>query len=236
MGGLLSPLRTTLVVTFSALLLAPAAEAWTWPVSGPVLRAFSLGADPYAAGQHRGIDIGGGAAEPVVAPRAGTISFAGSMPTNGLTVTIQTDEGYSVTLVHLGSVAVRRNATVAEGGTIGTVGPSGEREWPVPYVHLGVRTTADPNGYLDPLLFLPPKPAPGDSISAVSEPQPHSAHAREARRRRFATIAWRSRRLRARLEFARARRAPREERLPGRGSTSPNAVLGRSPTPSRRVP
>ena len=43
----------------------PPALAWTWPVDGPVLRPFVLGDDPYAAGQHRGIDIGAtaGAAE-----------------------------------------------------------------------------------------------------------------------------------------------------------------------------
>jgi hypothetical protein len=41
-------------------LAAPAtAGAWTWPTDGPVLRPFSLGSDPYAGGQHRGIDIGG---------------------------------------------------------------------------------------------------------------------------------------------------------------------------------
>src|SRR5438046_2277999 len=29
------------------------ALAWTWPVDGPALRPFILGADPYAAGPHR---------------------------------------------------------------------------------------------------------------------------------------------------------------------------------------
>ena len=36
------------------LVAAPAALAWTWPADGLVLRPFSLGPDPYAAGQHRG--------------------------------------------------------------------------------------------------------------------------------------------------------------------------------------
>ena len=50
-----------------------AAQAWSWPVHGPVLQPFAYDeAHPYAAGQHRGIDIGADAAgEQVVAPAAG---------------------------------------------------------------------------------------------------------------------------------------------------------------------
>src|SRR5581483_5450312 len=156
---MLPRLRTGILATLAALAIAPSATAWSWPVSGAVLRPFSLGPDPYAGGQHRGIDVGGEAAEPVLAPRAGAIAFAGATPGNGLTVTIRTGDGYSVTLVHLGAVAVSRNEEVEEGEPIGTTGPSGDAEWAQPYVHLGVRSTADPNGYLDPLRFLPPRPA-----------------------------------------------------------------------------
>jgi murein DD-endopeptidase MepM/ murein hydrolase activator NlpD len=139
-------LRTTIAIMFGSLALAPAAGAWTWPASGPVLQLFSVDDNPYAGGQHRGVDIGAAAGEPVLAPRAGRIVFAGSMPTHGLSITIQTDDGYSVTLVHLGAIGVRKNAQVTEGDSIGTIGVSGEVEHPVPYVHLGVRLTPDPNG------------------------------------------------------------------------------------------
>src|SRR5438105_7311280 len=103
--------RFVLVVLLLAL-WAPAARAWTWPVKGPVLQAFSFDeAHPYAAGQHRGIDIGASAAgEQVVAPASGTVSFAGSVPTSGKSVTIETADGYSVTLTHLGSIAVAHGA------------------------------------------------------------------------------------------------------------------------------
>ena len=54
--------------------LAPGvASAWTWPATGPVLRPFALGTDPYAAGQHRVIDIGAATGTPVVAPTSGTV-------------------------------------------------------------------------------------------------------------------------------------------------------------------
>ena len=79
-------------------------------MQGPVLQPFAYDeAHPYASGQHRGVDIGAGAAgETVVAPAAGTVSFAGTVPTNGKSVTIETADGYSVTLTHLGSIGVVR--------------------------------------------------------------------------------------------------------------------------------
>jgi murein DD-endopeptidase MepM/ murein hydrolase activator NlpD len=147
-------MRRTLIVAFAAaLVIAPTAGAWTWPVKGPILQKFVLGDDPYAAGQHRGIDIGAGAGEPVLAPASGTVSFAGTVPVSGKVVTIQTADGYSVTLTHLGSTSVRRGETVGEEAVVGTIGPTGEVEHDVPYVHLGIRRSEDPNGYIDPLLF-----------------------------------------------------------------------------------
>jgi hypothetical protein len=192
-------LKLTTITAAVFLIWAPVAQAWSWPVQGPVLQPFSYDPEhPYAAGQHRGIDIGAAAAgEPVVAPASGTVSFAGSLPTNGKCVTLETPDGYSVTLTHLGSIGVARGASVAEGDVVGTVGPSGTAEEPSPYVHLGIRSTSDPNGYLDPLGLLPALTAPpagstggssagagaGDGTSSapaptsapVSDPAPASA-------------------------------------------------------------
>ena len=54
------------------------ARAWTWPVDGPVLRPFSFDrAHPYAAGQHRGIDLGAPGGRAVLAPADGVVSFTG---------------------------------------------------------------------------------------------------------------------------------------------------------------
>src|SRR3954451_2533236 len=97
------------------LFFVPCASAWTWPVRGPVLETFSFDpAHPYAAGQHRGIAIGADAATPVLAAASGVVSFAGSVPTNGLTLTIQTGDGLAVSLTHLGSIDVARDAHVVE--------------------------------------------------------------------------------------------------------------------------
>jgi hypothetical protein len=158
------------------------ALAWTWPVDGPVLRPFKLGDDPYAGGQHRGIDIGAPLGASVRAPAGGTISFAGTVPTSGKSVTIRTPKGYSVTLVQLGTIGVTRGAGVAEGAVVGTIGPSGEPETAAPHVHLGVRLTPDPNGYLDPLRFLPARPAeaPEPEPAPAPAPEPASAPAADA--------------------------------------------------------
>ncbi|MEN3342945.1 MAG: hypothetical protein V7644_2349 [Actinomycetota bacterium] len=159
------------------LLLAPVAGAWTWPVHGPVLQTFSFDrAHPYAAGQRRGIDVGAASGTPVRAPAAGTVSFAGTVPTSGKVVTIETAGGLAVTLTHLGTIAVPQDARVAEGAAVGTVGPSGTPDLDVPYVHMGVREASDPEGYLDPLGFLPP---PSGQEPAAT-PAPTQAAAQEA--------------------------------------------------------
>ena len=153
------------------------ALAWTWPVDGPVLRPFKLGDDPYAGGQHRGIDIGAPLGTSVRAPAGGRISFAGTVPTSGKSVTIQTPDGYSVTLVQLGTIAITRGAAVAEGAIVGTIGPSGEPGAAAPHVHLGIRLASDPNGYLDPLRFLPPRPAESPEPEPAPAPAPEPAPA-----------------------------------------------------------
>src|SRR5712691_3444299 len=138
-------LRIVLASVTTALLAPSSALGWSWPVGGQVLVPFSFDrAHPYAAGQHRGIDIGAATGTAVVAPVSGTVAFAGTVPRGGKTVTLETPGGYSVTLVHLGSIAVRRGDAVTEGDVAGAVGPSGEPELPVPYVYLGVRETTDP--------------------------------------------------------------------------------------------
>ena len=144
------------------------ALAWTWPVDGPVLRPFVLGDDPYAGGQHRGIDVAAPAGSPVRAPAAGAISFAGTVPTGGKTITIRTADGYAVTLQHLGSYTVSRGAEVAEGAVIAAVGDGADA-----FVYLGVRHADDENGYVDPLGLLPaPVPAPSPPDPPPADPGP----------------------------------------------------------------
>ncbi len=168
-------MRGLALVVLLFLLWAPSAYAWSWPAQGPVLLGFTFDpAHPYAGGQHRGIDVGAPTGTPVAAPVSGTISFAGTVPTSGRSVTIETGDGYSVTLTHLGSIGVSKGASVGEGSIVGTVGPSGTPELDVPYVSMGVRVTANAQGYLDPLSFLPALPPPV-GVSAPAPPPPTPA-------------------------------------------------------------
>src|SRR5262245_10196403 len=148
------------LVMLAALSLAPGAAAWAWPVDGPVLRPFVAVADPYAGGQHRGIDIGAPTGSEVRSATTGVVAFAGRLPTHGLWLTVRTGDGCSVTLVHLGSIGVSVGTRVSQGDVVGTVGPTGDPEGTAPYVYLGMRRTADPNGYIDPLTLLPSRHPP----------------------------------------------------------------------------
>ena len=171
-------------MSVAALALSGPACAWSWPADGDVLRPFALAGDAYAAGQHRGIDVAGAAGSSIRAPATGTVSFAGSLPTYGRSVTILTPDGYAVTLVHLGTVEVAKGDAVEEGSPVATMGSSGEPEHPVPSVHLGVRVASQEEGYVDPLGLLPPRataprpqaPAPPPPV-ATTPPVPSAAAA-----------------------------------------------------------
>src|SRR5262245_64020392 len=166
-------MRRLAVMALCALVLPASARAWTWPVDGPVLRPFSFDrAHPYAAGQHRGLDLGAPTGASVVSPVAGVVTFAGTVPTGGKTVSIETPSGYTATLVHLGSIGVKQGTRIPEGATLGTVGPSGVPDLAQPYVYFGLRETAVDEGYVDPLGFLPARPLAG---TPAPQPQPERA-------------------------------------------------------------
>jgi murein DD-endopeptidase MepM/ murein hydrolase activator NlpD len=146
-----------------ALLVAPSSAlgAWTWPLNGEVVTAYRNGDDPYAAGQHRGIDIEGRVGAPVVAAASGLVRFAGTAGSSGSTVSVRSEDGrFDVSYLHLGSIAVRPGARVASGEAIGTVGTTGIRSLERPHLHFGVRAAASRHAYVDPLTLLPPVAAP----------------------------------------------------------------------------
>jgi hypothetical protein len=139
---------------------AAAAGDWAWPVRGDVLTPFRNGDDPYAAGQHRGVDIAAAPGTPVVAAARGTVVWAGVVGSSGLTVAERTADGaYELSYLHLSAVSVRRGQTVAAGERLGAVGVSGTRSVAQPHLHFGVREAGDRHAYVDPLRFLPPPPA-----------------------------------------------------------------------------
>jgi murein DD-endopeptidase MepM/ murein hydrolase activator NlpD len=139
-----------------ALLLAAAAPAaaadrWRWPLRGDVLTPFHLAPNPFAAGQHRGVDIAAEAGARVRSACAGRVEFAGRVPGRGRAVSVLCGP-LVATYLELGRTAVARGAPVAAGDVIGTVAAS--------HLQLGARRAGDATGYVDPLTLLGPPPPP----------------------------------------------------------------------------
>jgi murein DD-endopeptidase MepM/ murein hydrolase activator NlpD len=123
---------------------------WSWPVSGPVIRGFDPPDTPFGAG-HRGIDIAVAPGTPILAPEAGTVSFAGRVG-GELFVTIVHGGGLSSTYSWISAAAVRKGDVVSRGQTIGATG-AGHPGTSVPHLHFGVKLDG---GYVDPLELLAP--------------------------------------------------------------------------------
>jgi hypothetical protein len=132
-----------LAALLAALVLVP-------PISGPVSRRFDLGPDPFAAGQHRGVDLRGAPGAAVGAPCRGRVVFAGRVDVGVVTVLCGR---WRVTVLPLARVGVRRGAVVRAGDRVGTLGRSGAHAG----LHLGVRRDGVRFGYVDPLRFMRPR-------------------------------------------------------------------------------
>ena len=154
------------LLTLLALSIAPDAGAspgWRWPVEGEVLTSYRNGDDPYARGQHRGIDIAAPPGTRVAAATAGVVTFAGIAGDSGVTVSVRTADGtFDTSYLHLAGASVRRGEPVSAGDAIGTVGTTGRRSAEEPHLHFGVREAGSRHGYRDPLTLLPPPAAPSE--------------------------------------------------------------------------
>jgi peptidase M23-like protein len=178
-------------VAFLAL-AGPARAEWIWPLRGSVITTYRNGDDPYAGGQHRGIDIAGPVGARVVAAAGGEVRFAGTAGSSGLTVSVRTSDGFDTSYLHLSSVSVREGEFVSSGHALGAVGTTGSRSASEPHLHFGVREAGTPHAYRNPLDFLPPlqvptpeAPRPGPSPApAPTPPAPAPAPAGEHAPRR----------------------------------------------------
>jgi hypothetical protein len=165
----------TVFLALVAALAGPAQAAWLWPVSGEVITPYRNGSDPYAGGQHRGIDIAAAVGTRVVAAAAGEVRFAGTAGSSGLTVSVRTGDGLDTSYLHLSSLAVRAGDHVSGGERLGAVGTTGERSAAAPHLHFGVREAGIRHAYLDPLSFLPPPTAPPPAEAPHPAPAPAPA-------------------------------------------------------------
>lgn len=137
--------------TASAAPPAPVA-LWTWPLAGTpaVTRSFEPPPTPYAAG-HRGVDLAGLAATPVVAAGAGVVAFAG-MVAGRPVVSVQHAGGLRTTYEPV-DPGVAAGQVVARGQPLGVL-VAGHPACPsVACLHWGLRRG---EVYLDPLSLLRP--------------------------------------------------------------------------------
>ena len=215
------------------LLVPPAWAEWVWPLRGEVITPYRNGSDPYAAGQHRGIDIAGAVGATVVAAASGEVLYAGTAGSSGLTVSVRTGDGrYDTSYLHLSSTAVREGDRVAAGQRLGAVGITGTRSAAAAHLHFGVRDAGSRHAYHDPLGFLPPPtatqpprgaPAPQPSpvpVGPAPAPVPVHAPAPSPRRvpagapRRVPVPATSPRRVPAGAPRHAPRSAPSPDRVP----------------------
>jgi hypothetical protein len=242
--------RALIPITLVAMLLpaVPARANWVWPVRGEVITPYRNGDDPYAAGQHRGIDI---AAEPgtaVVAAAGGEVRFAGTAGSSGLTVSIRTADGlYDTSYLHLSATAVHKGQRISAGEAVGAVGTTGVRSAERPHLHFGVRDAGNEHAYHDPLAFLPPtpaaperpRPAPGPSPTPVpllpapqGAPAPRGAPGHAPAPRRAPAPRHAPRRAPAPRHAPAGRSVPRHAPTPRHGAAPRHAPTARhAPTP-----
>jgi len=148
--------RVAVIVVTTAGVIPPlraaAAEPgeWSWPVTGPVIRAFDAPESPYGSG-HRGIDIATSTRSTIRSPSAGVVTFSGSVGGH-LYVTIDHGNGWVSTYSWLSERLVSKGYTVAAGAAIARSG-SGHPGSEVPHLHFGVKRDGD---YVDPLSVLVP--------------------------------------------------------------------------------
>src|SRR4051812_43186604 len=142
-------LLTILLALAIPLARPPAAAAWSAPVPGAVTRAFSVGRDPFAAAQHRGIDLAAPPGSPVRAVCGGRVVVAGRVGSNGGVATVACGP-WRVTVLPLRRLLVGIGARVRAGRPLGTAAAVAGHAG----LHLGVRRAGIRSGYVDPLRFL----------------------------------------------------------------------------------
>jgi murein DD-endopeptidase MepM/ murein hydrolase activator NlpD len=156
---------------------ASAHRTWVWPLqpTPAVVRGFEPPAHAWDAG-HRGVDLLGSPAEPVLAIGAGTVRFAGPLAGRGVVVV---DHGALRSTYEPVTAAVHRGDDVHTGEVIGLLQTPFSHCAPEVCLHLGLRRGSV---YLDPLALLGPRPVRLKPLTAadagpgpLAEPAPAPA-------------------------------------------------------------
>lgn len=109
-----------------------------------ITSAFGTREDPFGQGQrrHQGLDLAHPEGTPIRAIAGGTVTFAGTRGGYGNLVVVKLPDGTETRYAHCATLDVQAGATVAAGGTLGTVGHTGRATGP--HLHFEVREGGRP--------------------------------------------------------------------------------------------
>jgi murein DD-endopeptidase MepM/ murein hydrolase activator NlpD len=115
-----------------------------WPVRGVVNSEFGGRQSPWTrSGEfHSGIDIAADRGTPVLAPAAGTVSFAGTHAEYGLTVMVDHGQDLRTIYGHLSHIKVAQGQAIARGGELGLTGNTGRSSGP--HLHYEILVSGRP--------------------------------------------------------------------------------------------
>lgn len=130
------------------------AAMWSPPVDEPVI-VVPFGASR-PAGVHCGVDLQAEPGAQVRSPVSGQVVFAGAVPADGggtcVAVTIETPDGFRISLLPLDGSYVRSGMVVAGGDSLGRLATAGDDSSDMPHLHVGLRQG---DRYIDPTPLLP---------------------------------------------------------------------------------
>lgn len=181
-------LGISIVLALAALAFVPGsalADGWGWPLQGSVIAPFAQSSDPYASGDHRGIDIEAAEGTAVVAPVGGKVRWTGTLGAGGKMVSLTSSSSRHVlSFLHLSKIYVARGQAVTPGTKLGLSGSTGDLRGKPAHLHFGVRELdRDKLHYIDPLRLLS---ASGRAAAPLAQTAPPRRQRKPVRSRRQA--------------------------------------------------
>jgi murein DD-endopeptidase MepM/ murein hydrolase activator NlpD len=126
-----------------------------WPAAGVIIREFTHGDTSLGVEEHLGLDIAGGAGDPVVAAAAGDVDFVGTDDILGNYIEIRHGFDYVTIYGHCGRVLVGPGHRVRSGEQVAKMGHSGGTA--IDQLHFEVWHRGEAT---DPRKFLAGEPPP----------------------------------------------------------------------------
>lgn len=167
-------LSVTLALLCASVLPAAATQGWVSPVGAcRYLLGYGDRYESASGGRtHSGVDLPCEEGAAVSAVSAGTVTFAGWVPSGDsrvLAVSLSLEDGHAVSLMPLSRITVAKGEAVAQGARVGEVAEAGDPSSAETHLHVGVTRNG---AKVDPATMLPGLAAPCAESKPITEPQP----------------------------------------------------------------